>query len=369
MKNRVEKLFLAVLFFCLVAGSPFGCQKESGSGGEAKTPDKTIIAKKELKAPEKAAEPPAAPVAQAASSPVEAFNRTTLIRASVGNGEGQIGVFAGANEEKERVPQALALTGDGGIAVIDNENDRVLKFDKEGKFSGVLVAKEARRWFDITELLDGKLVAFDVQKSSLVFVNDTGGIEKSVILPPKLRNFSGFYASKTALVLRVTDRSYKITDIGDLKEGAIEKKHIVSLNALPTSQSDKYITARKTKTGEKEIGLVEIFEGDNAKEPSFSFEVQPPLEKALLGSVTYLGGDKEGDIFVRIEMLVGEQPIEVKRYVRRYTKEGKENGTIEIPSDTLGAPLSDIRIGADGAVFALLPYKDRVEVIKWTPVK
>ena len=356
MKKIIKTFSVGILIFAL--GLFASCQKDGDQSASAAVE----------KAAAKKVEPPAPkPEKPAASDVFAKITPAKVLGAEIGNKPGQLLVKPAGGEMQELIPQAMAMADDGSILIIDGGNDRVLKYDAKGAFKSVVVKSGAKHWRDLICAGDGGFAAFDANKGAIVTVSNKGKVKKTLVLPPKLRKFSGFHKCKKGLAFMVLGRNYRIENVKKLKSGAIGKKHIKSMPNRPAPEEGKYISTKKVIEEGKSLGLVQVFTDAVSKKPALEYKIKSPVEGASLGAVTYIGGDKKGNAYFKVEMLEKGKTIKVTRFVAKYTSDGKEVCKIKIPGDCVGAPARDMIISPDGMIYALLPYADRVEVLKWQP--
>ncbi|MCK6552539.1 hypothetical protein L6R52_42315, partial [Myxococcota bacterium] len=109
-------------------------------------------------------------------------------------------------------------------------------------------------------------------------------------------------------------------------------------------------------------GTVSLFVGASDL-PSKTAEVTVP--SAEIASLTYVATDRQGRIFVRLETLEAGETLRVRRFVRVYDRELVELTTFEYPLEGVLVPEKDLDVDDAGNVFVLLPYADRVQVVRY----
>jgi hypothetical protein len=100
---------------------------------------------------------------------------------------------------------------------------------------------------------------------------------------------------------------------------------------------------------------------NNATGRSFSVNTEN-----FFGSISYLGTDREQNIYVVVEELLPGDTIQVKKEVRKYTAGGKQIAVIPVNIDYVAHPDKELILDEDGSVYHLLPLKDHLIVEKWS---
>ncbi|MCP5063324.1 MAG: C40 family peptidase, partial [Ignavibacteriae bacterium] len=84
-----------------------------------------------------------------------------------------------------------------------------------------------------------------------------------------------------------------------------------------------------------------------------------------LACANLIGIDKHGNIFVVVEKYMSEIPLQVERQVYTISKNGNILSRLLLPNIKYLYTLKDLQIDADGNLYQLLSYTDKVEIIKW----
>lgn len=342
-------------------------------------------------------------VARAASTPVAApqrgWKRSVYADLPTGGNGTALGVFPGGADEASRGPNMLVAENDGRVLIFDGENRRSVLL-KGKTLVRAQPLKRARQFSDAAHLGDGRVVAFDADKAKLWMI-DKAGASEPLRTPAPIENFK---------MLRVGGRRLSVeTEKGELDVGLTQlPKRVqpakraplpvqpaplpVQRAPLPVQRAPLPIQpaprqrAAQPKVAEPMVQLrkaalrgvpvsaersVEVLlvrgkaliKEHRAGGASRQVALAPPVAGDI-ASVTEVGADASGRLFVRIEMLVSKNPIQVRRFIRILSPKLTELTTFEYPVEGVIIPNKDVDVDANGNVFILLPYADKVRILR-----
>ena len=84
-----------------------------------------------------------------------------------------------------------------------------------------------------------------------------------------------------------------------------------------------------------------------------------------LACADLIGIDTNGNIFIVTEKYLSEIPLKVEREVIVLSKTGKILSRLELPSIKYLYTLKDLQIDADGNLYHLISFPEKVEIVKW----
>ena len=84
-----------------------------------------------------------------------------------------------------------------------------------------------------------------------------------------------------------------------------------------------------------------------------------------LACADLIGIDKNGNIFIVVEKYIYDIPLKVKRDVIVLSELGKILSTLELPSIKYLYTLKDLQIDADGNLYHLITFPDKLQIVKW----
>ncbi len=290
-----------------------------------------------------------------------------------GNADDALGVHAGRDEERARGPSAIIAMPKGEVLIVDGEKDRavVLSNKRIVRRSKLPIARTVS---DAAHVGDGRVVLYDAKDAQLWMVDDRGGVER--LLANRLKRFKGLRRIASGrVVVEEQDGSYEI-DKRTLPRRARSLVRPLTHVAPPPPPPQRLKLTRMahrrtaTRSGSTEVVMkrgaasLRNFVGARSQ-PQKEIEISPPAP-GKLASVTHLSTDKKKRTFVRIEVVsMKDGALAVRRFVRVFDADLKPLRTFELPVDDVLIPDKDIDIDEDGNVFVMLPYIDRVKVLKY----
>ncbi len=126
---------------------------------------------------------------------------------------------------------------------------------------------------------------------------------------------------------------------------------------VPGLDGGRYRTVRRDGAARIE----RVRRGDDRTVVERRLEV--PVATAL-GSLSFLGASRDGELVVDVQDVVDDDPITVERAVRRYSPSGLLVAERPVPRG-IYAPPHALELSPDGAVYVLRPTLDGVEVWAW----
>ncbi|MFZ2323383.1 MAG: T9SS type A sorting domain-containing protein [Ignavibacteriaceae bacterium] len=84
-----------------------------------------------------------------------------------------------------------------------------------------------------------------------------------------------------------------------------------------------------------------------------------------LACADLIGIDTNGNIFIVTEKYLSEIPLKVEREVIVLSKTGETLSRLELPSIKYLYTLKDLQIDADGNLYHLISFPEKVEIVKW----
>lgn len=304
---------------------------------------------------------------------IKPWRPTVIAELPTGNAEDALGVHRGVDEERARGPSAIIATGDNQVLIIDGEKERaVLVANKRILRKSRLPV--ARTVSDAVHVGDGRVVLFDGREQHLWMVDATGSAAR--MNASRLKRFKGLRRITAGrVVVEEEDGAY------ELDSKTIPLRNVTHLRPLthvappppppPPVKLTRMATKRvATRSGTAEVVLrrgeasLTTYAGATAN-VTRSAKIDAP-GPGRLASVTQIGTDKKKRTFLRIEMVsMSNGALSVKRYIRVLDFDLKPLATFEIPVDDVIIADKDIDVDEDGNVFVMLPYADKVKVVRY----
>ncbi|MDD5306471.1 MAG: hypothetical protein PHU25_04040 [Deltaproteobacteria bacterium] len=283
------------------------------------------------------------------------------LKLAVGGSDGQIAVSPGAEDELPQGPASFDVDSSGNVYILDSVSSTIKSFQAGGTPIGKInLVKDRAPFLDFSLAPSGEMAVYQAA-TDLVFVLPKGANQISQATPVRslssVQDFSGvFYNNDSQLFARDSGQmTYKVSSSGVaapyLALLSMRNQMFFRTNLAPTS-GVLYASKQLQASG---------YQGNAEKK----YEIT--MDRPIL-SVTYIDSDSQGRPYLRVETddSATVEQVKVKRYVMRVGSKPEDwTKPIEIPSDVYALPFRDIRIGADGSVYAMLVYQDRIEVKKW----
>jgi hypothetical protein len=285
-----------------------------------------------------------------------------VLEVTAGDGEDQVAVVHAEGEELPRGPESFDIDADGNVHLLDAHHAALKVFTPAGAlFRKIDLGADGRSFVDCAVSPAGEVALVHAPSHRLHVLpksaNEIGQATRRLGLPA-VSGFDGVsFDAKGKLFVRTLGQwTY-----------ALDSDPGTPFLALLSMHSTGFFRVRRLSAATAVLFSSDSYESDgisgNAKRV---FEISPGVQ---IGSIAFLDADTRGRAFVKIET-VGETPsgeIDVRRFVVRVGAAASDwSAPMEIPTDVYALPFRDIRIGADGSIYAMLVYRDRVKVMRWT---
>lgn len=281
-----------------------------------------------------------------------------IVNTSWGSGPGQIGLTVEPDVQPQGA-KSFAVGKDGSVYILDQVNQRVQHFDKNGKHVKSLPADRPQ--------LDN------------IAVSDTGAVYvvDSIV-------------ARKVWQLGKDKKSWDLPDLSELRfvtdmmvEGedvSVEAGHVASYPVTKNGKalSDQAVRAAGTR-GRKTKGPVAFSLGARLAsknevvltgESDLSFTLNVRSERDILGIET-LGTDRRGRMYLGL-LLYEEGPAPDYKllgscfYVACLRADGTLYGQVDMPETTHTEGLRRLMIGDDGTIYQLQTDESGVRVVAWT---
>ena len=280
---------------------------------------------------------------------------------AAGSGDDQVAVTAASDEELPRGPESFDVDPDGNVYVLDAQGGAVKVFGAQGGLvRRVDLAGQGSAFIDCAVSKTGELALAHAPGNAVhVLPKGAAGLAQAArqIALPAVAGFDGVsYDGAGTLFARTAGEMTYAVDGGDgspfLALLSMKAKMFVRVRRVSPALGVVYASA---------IYDAEGWQGNAQK----VFEIAP---KMAIGSISFIDADAKGRAYLHLEA-VSESPasaIYVRRYVMRVGAAPADwAAPFEIPTDTYAQPFRDLRVAADGTVYAMLVYQDKVKVIRW----
>jgi hypothetical protein len=269
----------------------------------------------------------------------------TLRTLSWGSKEGQIGLPE-EDEAHGETPLRLAA-GAGGLALLDNENQRVVRLGEDGQPRGGvrLPVSHAR---DVAVTKDGSLLLLDGDGSQAVLVTPSGAPRGKLPIP------SGLAEKSRSLLVSGNDvyvESYKgvLTRIGDVSGNA--DPNPADAPGLPTREGRGFVTAR---IANPESGAVHVYAIDRGSlAQRFSREISPRI---FVEGIFLVDTNAAGTIYIGVTGAVPGAPAESTsaQLICLEPEHGEILGTVDLPVRVGPEAILDAKaLDAGGVVYSV----------------
>ncbi len=288
------------------------------------------------------------------------FNLSDKLIFTVGTKDDEIGVLEGGEDELPTGPMSFAVNESGEIYILDSINGKIKGFDKNKMIKGLIsLGEKAKSVLDIAITKDNQLLLADLHEDAVLLLSSQ---ISDITTPDKkyrfnISDFSGIFTTNRGnILLRYgNQQTLKLNDTGI---------HIPFMSLLSRNET----MFLRTKRISESLSMLFMSSKEQSSEYKGNTEkqIEIMIDKPIL-SISYLDTDKNDRVYLLVEADDGaDQTIKVKRYVIRTGTHPEDwSKPIEIPLDIYAHPFKDIVIGNDGTIYAMLVYKDRIEVAKW----
>jgi hypothetical protein len=283
------------------------------------------------------------------------FRKAAPIQLATGSGRNRFRIHPGGEDEPPRGPRSFAVSPEGRIFILDNENSRLAVVDPTGRLRRSVRLPGARHFTGLVHLGSHKLVAYDSRRERLVLFDERGKHLRRLnrVLPgvPVVRIHR---LGKNRIAVESFRRAFSV-DLSNPSRARIRRHED---HQLPV-KSGGFVRAVTTPGG---AGTLRVLKGQAEKE----IQIAPAVQGSL-GSVSLLGSDKSGRLFARVEVITSMNPIRVRRFLHVYSADLQPIDSFEYPVDGLIIGDQDVDIDDNGNVHILLVHHERIVVQRFSP--
>jgi hypothetical protein len=281
------------------------------------------------------------------SSAIEQDDLRLIASLPLGTGPGEITLRPPAEEAVAGGPAALAVDASGTIHVADTLADRIVRIRADGR---ALSPLEAPAVEDIIVDEEGLVYAFSRRDFRVTVLDSDGQVRDVVEIPRTMRWVTGLCLLADGQVGLHTGYQESVP----LRAQQLQQE---LTEGIPGLDGGRYRTLRRDGTAR--IDLVRPGSERTLVERRLDVAVATPL-----GSLTFLGATRGGELVVDVQDVVDEELVTVERMVRRYSSAGLLRSERTVPRG-LYAPPHALELAADGTVYVLRPTMEVVEVWAW----
>lgn len=265
----------------------------------------------------------------------ERYSPSTILQLEYGDGDKQVGLISGVEDFRPMGPLSFAVKGEE-VYILDEVNEKAKVFTPTGELIRSVQVDEGSS--DLAVDSSDRLYVLDSRTNSIAEY-DVGSY-----LPTRIAV------------------NQPVSDLSADPEGVVSAK---------MRDSSTYSLVESTGKRNWRLSL----------EPYTCIKVGDHLGKVInnstgkafqvstedyFGSISYLGSDREQNIYVVVEELLPSDTIQVKKEVRKYSRGGRQIAEIPVNIDYVAHPEKELILDADGSVYHLLPMKDHLIVEKWS---
>lgn len=265
----------------------------------------------------------------------ERYSPSTILQLEYGDGDKQVGLISEVEDFRPMGPLSFAVKG-AEVYILDEVNEKAKVFTPTGELIRSVQVDEGSS--DLAVDSSDRLYVLDSRTNSIAEY-DVGSY-----LPTRIA------------------ANQPVSDLSADPEGVVSAK---------MRDSSTYSLVESTGKRNWRLSL----------EPYTCIKVGDHLGKVInnstgkafqvstedsFGSISYLGSDREQNIYVVVEELLPGDTIQVKTEVRKYSRGGRQIAEIPVNIDYVAQPKKDLILDADGSVYHLLPMKDHLIVEKWS---
>lgn len=257
-----------------------------------------------------------------------AYFHTTLFSAGYGAAQAELGYVAAASEILPSGPTSFAVV-DGTVYILDRVKGRVAKFDMSGNYVGEILRFTGT---DFAVTPGGSIVEFDAANDAVI-EHDSAGLPGK---PQPMRLSAG----ETGSVL---------------------------MPALPSPLAPLLDPSTRTfaPSGASQWTLTKSDDHAGTVKSSIAGSTFQVTTGSTFGSMGFIGTDRAGNLFLRVEQLTGVEP-DVIVEVRKYATDGTLLATMPIDFAYAVQPVRDVVVDDLGNVYQLRPLATAVVVEKWS---
>jgi outer membrane protein assembly factor BamB len=280
------------------------------------------------------------------------FTPVEVFQIEWGNDNGQIGLLKVPG--RNYGPQSFAVDeGNGKIYILDSTNQYILIYNLSGTLlSSIPISKRS----DDLCLGDQEnlYILYKVERKVVKYDLNGTVIATYPLIDTKSPVTGICFINEKGLFFETADgTSYPLIENG--VKVSLETQNQQKILGLPRN-NDRFFLERKNTSQ----GIIRIldFKGKTKKEI-------PVLKKEQnIETLSLIGIDNEKNIYLVVEESANS--LEVKRYLRKYDREGVLLAEALIPYSNYVYTLRDLGVTKTGKVYQVLPLKKHVKVLMWT---
>jgi len=279
----------------------------------------------------------------------------------IGNSDTKIGLLEGGEDELPSGPMSFSVSEDGEVYILDTINAAIKGFDSSRGLKGFIsISERARDIVDIVITPNKEIAVSDMSQQMVFLLKNTAKSLSEHFKSYKISGIEDFSGLTSTLKGNIFVR-YGDQQMLKLNESGLN----IPFMSLISRNEDMFFRLKKVSGS-----LSMLFMSSMDQNSTFKGNTEKQIELALgmpVLSMSFLDTDAKGRQYLLVEVDDGSsEVVKVKRYVIRTGAKAEDwSKPIEIPLDVYAFPFKDIVIGSDGSVYAMLVYKDRVEVARW----
>jgi hypothetical protein len=282
---------------------------------------------------------------QPTSTVIQAAPRNVVFSIPVG-GDGISYANTDSEESEPWGPSSLRLGPDGSFVVVDAVGSRILRLDRQGNRLQTIAVNEA---VGITDVAVDEQNFFVLDESAMtptiLRLNRAGTLVERKTLPAAAlrEGLSGITKAQTGEVLMELQGG---TETRNLTGGEAPDRALRG-NRFSVNVSNRPQTRYQSRASIFLPGGVATIDVDN-----------------LLGGVDVISVDNSGNVYVLVEEVTSTPEISVDQTIRRLRPDGTVTGVARVPMNSFTAVRHNVAVSPDGDVYALVPKRDRVDVVR-----
>jgi hypothetical protein len=265
----------------------------------------------------------------------EQYTVSTVLTLDYGNNENQIGLIDGVEDFRPTGPLSFDVQGEA-IYILDEVNDQVKAFNRDG---ALLRAVEAPH--------GSTDIAVDDRDRLYILDSQTNSVEQFEI--------GSLAPSHYKLDVSISRLSEEPNGSVSAKGEGSDEYRFNQWNGSITRKAATETFAFLI-TGDRSGKVINTLTGK-------AFQVATENQ---LGSLSYLGQDTLGNVYLVVEQLLPGDTIQVIKQVRKYAVDGRQIAEIPIDINYAAYPEKDLILSSDGSIYHLRPLKNLLVVEKFS---